>query len=156
MNTVTETTDRVERNIVINAPRERVWRALSDAEQFGAWFGANLKGQRFAPGERARGLMTMAGMEHMWFDVIVERIEPQTRFSYHWHPYAVDAKVDYSKEQRTLVVFTLKDAPSKGTLLTVEESGFDNIPQHRRAEAFRMHQNGWKIQLDNIARYAST
>ena len=155
MSTTSET-NSIERNILINAPREHVWRALSSAEEFGTWFGANLKGQTFAPGQRARGQMT-GGCDHdadVWFDVVVERVEPQDLFSYRWHPYAVEPIVDYTVEQPTLVTFTLKDTP-EGTLLTVLESGFDNIPPHRRLEAFRMHTGGWEAQLKNVARHAS-
>ena len=145
----------IERSIVINAPRDRVWRALSNAEEFGTWFGARLQGQTFAPGQRVRGQITICGHEDAWFDVVIERIEPQHLLSYRWHPYAVDPSVDYAKEQPTLVTFTLKDAPGKGTLLTVVESGFDKVPPQRRLEAFRMNSRGWEAQLDNIARHAS-
>lgn len=148
--------DRIERSVVINAPRERVWRALSNAEEFGTWFGANLKGQTFAPGQRARGQITIPGYEHVHFDVVIERIEPQKLLSYRWHPYAVDPAVDYTKEQPTLVTFTLKDAPGNGTLLTVVESGFDNVPSHRRLEAFRKNSAGWEGQIRNIVRHVST
>jgi uncharacterized protein YndB with AHSA1/START domain len=146
-------TDRIERSIIINAPRDRVWKALSNAEEFGTWFGANLKGQTFAPGQRARGKLTFSGYEHIWFDVVVDRIEPPNLFSYHWHPYALDPAVDYSKEEPTLVTFTLKDAPGSGTLLTVVESGFDKVPQHRRQEALRMNTRGWEAQLKSIANH---
>jgi len=148
-------TDCIERSIVIKATRERVWRALSNAEAFGTWFGVNLKGQTFAPGQRVRGQITACGHEHAWFDIVVERIEPQDLLSYRWHPYAVDPAVDYSKETPTLVTFTLKDAPDNGTLLTVVESGFDNVPPHRRLEAFRMNGRGWERQIDNIVRHVS-
>lgn len=148
--------DRIERSIVINAPRDRVWHALSNAEVFGTWFGAKLEGQSFAPGRRVRGQITVCGHEDAWFDVVVERVEPQNLLSYRWHPYAVDPAVDYDKEEPTLVTFTLKDAPGNGTLLTVVESGFNKVPPHRRLEAFRMNNPGWDAQLNNIARYAST
>jgi len=151
----TENTDRIERSVVINAPRERVWRALTNAEEFGTWFGANLKGQTFAPGKRARGQITHCGYEHVYFDVVFERIEPQDLLSYRWHPYPIDPAEDYAKEQPTLVTFTLKDAPGNGTLLKVVESGFDNVPPHRRLEAFRMNNNGWAAQLDNIVRHVA-
>ena len=147
--------DRIERSIVINAPRERVWRALANAEEFGIWFGVDLKGQNFAPGQRVRGLNTGCGHEDVWFDVVIERIEPQDLFSYRWHPLAIDPAVDYTKEQPTLVTFTLNDAPGNGTLLTVVESGFDKVPPHRRLEAFRMHTQGWETQLANIAKHVS-
>lgn len=152
----TSDTNSIERSIVINAPRERVWRALSNPEEFGTWFGAKLKGQTFVPGQRTRGQITICGFENVFFDVVVERIEPPDLFSYRWHPYAVDPAEDYDKEQPTLVTFTLKDAPGNGTLLTVRESGFDNVPPHRRMEAFRMNSHGWEAQLGNIGRHAST
>ena len=155
MSTGTET-DRITRSIVINAPRERVWRALSNAEEFGTWFGATRQGQTFAPGQRARGQITHCGHEHVYFDVVIERIEPPDLLSYRWHPHPVDPAVDYTKEQPTLVTFTLKDAPGNGTLLTVVESGFDNVPPQRRMEAFRMNSRGWEGQLNNIAHHAST
>jgi uncharacterized protein YndB with AHSA1/START domain len=147
-------TDRIERSTLINAPRERVWELLSNAEQFGAWFGANLKGQAFAPGQRARGNITYPGWEHVFFDVVVERVEPQELLSYRWHPYAVDPAVDYTQEEPTLVIFTLADAPGNATLLKVVESGFDKVPPHRRLEAFRMNSGGWEAQMENIRRHA--
>jgi uncharacterized protein YndB with AHSA1/START domain len=147
--------DRIERSVTIDAPRERVWNALVDAETFGTWFGANLKGQVFEPGRRARGNITITGYEHVAFDVLVERVEPMSLFSYRWHPYAVDPAVDYDRETPTLVTFTLRDAPGNGTVLTVVESGFENVPPHRRLDAFRMNSGGWEIQLKNIADHAA-
>ena len=151
----TASTDRIDRSIVIDAPRERVWRALANAEEFGTWFGAKLQGQAFAPGQRVRGPITSCGYEHVQFDVVTERVEPQQLISYRWHPYAVDADVDYTQETPTLVTFTLEDAPGNGTLLTVVESGFDNIPPQRRLEAFRMNNNGWEAQMNNIDRHVT-
>lgn len=154
MDTNIQATDRIERSIVIDAPRERVWRALADAGEFGSWFGANLQGQAFSPGQRVRGPITIKGFEHIDFDVVTERIEPLRLLSYRWHPYAIDPQVDYTQETPTLVEFTLDDAPGNATRLTVVESGFDNVPPHRRLEAFRMNNNGWEAQLRNIARHA--
>jgi uncharacterized protein YndB with AHSA1/START domain len=154
MSTVTET-DRIERTVVINAPRDRVWRALSNAEEFGTWFGANLKGQTFAAGRRTRGQITFAGYEHVWFDVVIERVEPKNLLSYRWHPYAVDPAVDYDSEQPTLVTFLLEDAPGNSTMLTVVETGFDKIPPQRRVDAFRMNTRGWETQLGCIARHVT-
>jgi uncharacterized protein YndB with AHSA1/START domain len=149
----TPPSDRIERSILINAPRSRVWRALSQAEEFGRWFGADLAGQRFAPGERARGPITIEGFTHIFFDVRVERVEPEHLMSWHWHPYPVDTAIDYSREEPTLVTFRLQDAEG-GTLLTVVESGFDRIPPERRFEAFRMNDGGWAHQLENIRNHA--
>ena len=154
-NMTSTSSDRIERSIVINAPRTRVWRALTDAEEFGTWFGANLKGQTFAAGQRARGQITYKGYEHIWFDIVIDRIEPQDLLSYRWHPYAMDANVDYSKEEPTLVTFTLKDAPGQGTLLTVVETGFDRVPPERRMEAFRMNTLGWEGQMKRIVQHVA-
>ncbi|HEY8119267.1 MAG TPA: SRPBCC family protein [Methylophilaceae bacterium] len=148
-------TDRIERSIVINAPRERVWFALSNAEDFGKWFGVNLASQTFAQGARTRGMKANSCGGNAWFDVRVERIEPQDLFSFHWHPYSGDTAVDNPGEQTTLVTFTLKDAPGNGTLLSVVESGFDNLPPSRRMEAFPMHSKGWDGQMENIVRHLS-
>jgi len=146
-------TDRIEKEIVLRAPRSRVWRALTDAKEFGQWFRAEMK-DAFAPGAPARGRITYPGYEHLTFDVQVERMEPERLFSFRWHPYAVDPKQDYSKEPTTLVVFELEEIP-EGTRLRVTESGFDQIPLARRAEAFRMNSQGWAEQVQNIARYVS-
>ena len=115
------TTDRIERQIHLKAPRSRVWRALSNADEFSAWFCVSLKGQTFIAGERMKWQLTYPGYEHISLDVLIERIEPEHFFSYRWHPYAVDPAIDYSKEEPTLVEFTLEDA-GEGTLLRVVES----------------------------------
>lgn len=146
-------TDRIERSVVVRAPCERVWRALANAEEFGTWFGVNLAGQSFEPGRRVRGPLTHAGYEHIWFEAVIQRMEPVHLLSFHWHPYAVDAAVDYSAEQPTLVTFTLAEADGGGTLVTVVESGFDAVPADRRLEAFRMNSEGWEIQMKNVARH---
>lgn len=148
-------TDRIERSIVINAPRERVWRALTNAEEFGTWFGPDLKGHTFTEGQHVRVRNSGCGHEDTWFDIIVERIEPRNLFSYRWHPYTTDPNVDYTQEERTLVTFTLEDTADNGTLLTVVESGFDKLPANRRLEAFPMHSQGWDAQLDNVSKHVS-
>ena len=147
--------NQIERQILINAPRARVWQALTNAEQFGRWFGAKLEGQQFVVGQRTRGQITICGFENVWFDVMVERVEPQQFFSYRWHPYAIDPAVDYDKEEPTLVTFTLNDAANNSTLVSIVESGFDKVAPQRRLEAFRMNNRGWDQQLNNLARYAS-
>jgi len=151
---ITQASDRIERSILIQAPRAKVWKLISDAESFGRWFGADLTGQSFTPGKVARGPITIEGFTHVMFDVKVERVEPQTVLSWRWHPYAVDPKVDYSGEEPTLVTWTLLDAPDNATLVKTVESGFDKVPPHRRLEAFRMNSGGWDGQLDNIRRHA--
>lgn len=142
-------TDRIERQILLKVPHSRVWQALSNAEEFGDWFGVALRGQTFQVGEHAKGHITYVGYEYLIWDVVVERIEPEHFLSFRWHPYAIDSSYDYSTEQTTLVEFELKDAEG-GTLLTVVESGFEGVPLSRREEAFRMNSNGWDIQMKNI------
>jgi len=146
-------TDRIEKRVVLRAPRSRVWRAITDAQEFGAWFGVKLEGP-FAEGAAARGKITYPGYEHLTMEVLVERVEPERYFAYRWHPYAIDATVDYSAEPATLVEFRLDDA-DEGTVLTIVESGFDRIPLARRAEAFRMNDGGWTAQAKNIERHVS-
>jgi uncharacterized protein YndB with AHSA1/START domain len=146
-------TDRIEKQIVLKAPRARVWRALTDAQEFGSWFRVKME-SGFAPGAVARGHVTYPGYEHLVFEATVERMEPERLLSWRWHPAAVDTAEDYSKEPTTLVTFTLEETP-EGTRLTVVESGFDQIPVARRAEAFRMNEGGWAEQLQNIARHVS-
>jgi uncharacterized protein YndB with AHSA1/START domain len=151
--TTKASSDRIEKKILLRAPRARVWRALTDAAEFGAWFRVKLEGA-FEAGKRVRGRVTYPGYEHVTFEVLVERIEPQRTFSLRWHPAAVDPAVDYSKEPTTLVEFELEEA-AEGTLLRMVESGFDRIPAGRRDEAFRMNSEGWEIQMENVRRHVS-
>jgi uncharacterized protein YndB with AHSA1/START domain len=146
-------TDRIEKSIVLNAPRARVWRALTDHEEFGSWFRVALEAP-FREGATVRGRITYPGYEHVIMEVVVERIEPQRLFSYRWHPYAVDPATDFAKEPTTLVEFRLDDAPG-GTRLTVTESGFDALPPGRREEAFRMNEPGWAEQMTNVERHVA-
>jgi uncharacterized protein YndB with AHSA1/START domain len=155
-------TDRIEKKVLLRAPRERVWQAISDARQFGTWFGVEFD-QPFVAGALMKGRIVptkvdpeVAKMQEpytgMAFDCTIDRIEPMTRFSFRWHPFATDPKVDYSKEPTTLVVFELEEAAG-GTQLTITESGFDKIPLERRAKAFAANDGGWTHQLDLIAKY---
>lgn len=141
-------TDRIEKRIELKAPVARVWRALTDHNEFGAWFRVNLEAP-FVVGETTRGRITYPGYEHLVMEVAVQEMEPERLFSFHWHPGAVDPDVDYSKEPPTLVEFKLEPAGC-GTLLLVTESGFDAIPAGRRDEAFRMNDRGWTEQVKNI------
>jgi uncharacterized protein YndB with AHSA1/START domain len=147
-------TDRIEKEIVLGAPRSRVWRALADAEQFGAWFGIKFEGP-FVPGALVHGRLTAPGHEHVTLEFAIERMDPESRMSYRWHPYAVEPGVDYSSEPTTLVEFQLQEVAG-GTALRVVESGFDRIPPARRAEALRMNDAGWAEELENIARYVAS
>jgi uncharacterized protein YndB with AHSA1/START domain len=146
-------TDRIEKTIVLNASRGKVWRALTTAGQFGAWFGATLDGE-FAEGRVVSGRIANPKYSHITLALTIERIVPEELFSYRWHPYAIDPGYDYSKDTPTLVEFRLADH-ANGVELTVTESGFDSIPVARRAEAFRMNSGGWAAQLANIERYVS-
>lgn len=141
-------TDRIEKTVVLKADKARVWRALTDAGEFGTWFRVRLDGA-FRVGETVTGNVTYAGYEHLRFEARVEVMEPETLFSFRWHPAAVEPGVDYGAEPTTLVEFRLEDAPG-GTRLTVVESGFDALPEERRAVAFRMNGEGWSIQMDNV------
>lgn len=146
-------TDRIEKTLTLHAPRTRVWRALTDAEEFGEWFNVALVGP-FTPGARVQGCITTAAYEHVVMQIIIEQIVPERLFSYRWHPYAVEPGVDYSREPTTLVEFHLAEVAG-GTQLTVIESGFDRLPAARRDEAFRMNDQGWSVQIANVERYVA-
>ena len=141
--------DRIEKTIELKAPVSRVWRALTDPQEFGTWFRVRLDGP-FVPGQVSHGHITYPGYEHIRWEAVVQKIEPERLFSFTWHPYAIDPNQDYSSEPSTLVEFTLQKIPA-GTLLRVVESGFVKIPSKRRLEAFRMNDSGWSQQMQNIA-----
>jgi uncharacterized protein YndB with AHSA1/START domain len=147
-------TDRIERKVLIKAPRARVWRALSDAGEFGDWFGVNFKGKTFVAGKHIQGKITYPGYEHLSMDVLIERIVPEQLLSWRWHPAAIDPKVDYSQEPTTLVEFELKEIDGD-TMLSVVESGLDKIPLARRADVFRMNSSGWDQQMENIKKHVA-
>lgn len=150
-----KSTDRIEKRFEVRASRARVWRAIADAKEFGTWFGIKLEGA-FAAGATIRGRLTIPNYDHLTLDMQIERIEPEHYFSYRWHPYAIDPKVDYSTEPTTLVEFHLEEiAGGGGTAITIVESGFDRIPLARRAEAFRMNDQGWEGQAKKLVQYVA-
>jgi|ERR1700674_2945677 uncharacterized protein YndB with AHSA1/START domain len=154
--------DRIEKKILLRAPRKRVWRALSDSTEFGSWFGMKFDGP-FTPGATMRGVISptkvnaevaKAQKEHegMAFEITIEQMEPERLFSFRWHPFAVERGVDYSAEPTTLIVFILEET-AEGVLLTVTESGFDRIPRARRAKAFTANEQGWIMVVKLIEEY---
>ncbi len=142
------TQDRIEKRITLRAPPARVWRALSNAREFGTWFRVDLHDD-FVPGATVRGKLTYPGYEHLTLEMKIERMEKERLFSFRWHPHAIDPTIDYSNEPMTLVEFRIEPT-ADGTLLVVTESGFDAIPTARRVKAFEMNSNGWAEQLKNI------
>jgi len=160
--TQTAVPDRIEKQILLRAPLTRVWKAISDSQQFGSWFGVKFDGP-FKAGQRIVGKITpttvdpeVARMQQpyagMTFDITIDRIEPEKMLSFRWHPFAIDPKVDYSHEPTTLVVFELKEVAG-GVMLTITESGFNGIPLSRRAEAFKANEGGWSKQVTLIEKY---
>jgi uncharacterized protein YndB with AHSA1/START domain len=143
--------DQIERDVVLEATRDEVWRALSDVKSFGEWFGVKLAGS-FAPGATVRGTVTHKGYENLPIEFKIERMEPERFLSWQWHPYAINPQIDYSAEPTTFVVFELEDVPG-GTRLHVRESGFDAIPASRRDEAYEANDKGWAMQMESIQRY---
>jgi len=150
MNTMS---DRIEKKILLRAPRARVWRAIADSKEFGAWFGVKLEGE-FAPGAKVSGKIASKGYEHVTMFVAVEKVDKERLLSFRWHPYDVDPALDTSSEPMTLVEFQLEET-AQGTLLTVVESGFDKVPPARRAKAFEMNDQGWTEQMKNIERHVA-
>lgn len=146
--------DRIEKGVEIAAPVARVWRALTDPRAFGTWFGVELE-TPFVVGRTVRGLVTHPGYEHVVWQARIEAIETDRVFAFSWRPYAIDPNVDYSGEPMTRVEFTLSPTAT-GTHLRLVESGFAGIPEGRRAEAFRMNDQGWTQQMQNIRRYVES
>jgi len=144
-------TNRIEKDVLLRAPKARVWRALSDASEFGTWFGVKLEGP-FVVGNTVRGNVTNKGYEHIVFEMTIEILDPQDVFAYRWHPHPVDTAIDYSKEPTTLVEFRLEET-ADGTRLTLVESGFDQLSPERRAMAFSGNDKGWTSQMERIRRH---
>lgn len=147
-------TDRIEKTIELDAPMDRVWRALTDHAEFGEWFRVRLDGP-FVPGETSRGHITYPGYEHVPWKAEIKAMEKPYYFAFTWHPYAVDPDVDYSGEPQTLVEFHLKET-ARGTRLTVTETGFDALPDHRKPDALRMNEGGWAEQMRNIEAHVAS
>jgi uncharacterized protein YndB with AHSA1/START domain len=147
-------TDRIERKVLIKATRARVWRAVSDAAEFGSWFGVDFKGKSFVAGKHVQGKITYPGYEHLTMEVLVENVVPERLLSWRWHPAAIDPAVDYSKEPTTLVVFELEEVEG-GIMLSVVESGLDKIPMSRRATVMRLNSSGWDQQMENIKKHVA-
>jgi len=145
--------DRIEKRIELRAPLSRVWRALTDYREFGEWFRVRIDGP-FEPGKVSTGQVTYPGYEHLKWEAVVQKMEPERLFSFTWHPAAIDPKTDYSKEPPTLVEFRLEKIPT-GTKLVVIESGFEKLPSDRRLDAFRMNEDGWAEQIKNIESYVT-
>ncbi|HUB13187.1 MAG TPA: SRPBCC family protein [Acetobacteraceae bacterium] len=154
--------DRIDKRVLLRAPQERVWQAVSDAERFGQWFGVAFDGP-FVVGGKLTGRIAPTTVDPevaklqephagMRFAFIVERIEPTRLIAFRWHPYAVDPSVDYSREPTTLIEFVLEPT-TDGTLLSITESGFDRIPLERRAKAFAANDGGWEMQTKLIEKY---
>ena len=150
--TMAQSTDRIQKTMILRAPRSKVWRALTDSAQFGEWFQARPEGP-FTPGRKVRGPMTYPGYEHLTFEVTVEQMEPERLFSWRWQPGG-NPDIDPA-EPETLVVFELEEVP-EGTRLTVTETGFDQIPVARRDKAFRGNDRGWTGQIENLRNYVAS
>ncbi len=155
-------TDSIEKKVLLRASLERVWRALSDSKEFGSWFGMTFEGQ-FAPGAFMRGVIVPTTVdaevaaaqkqyEGVPVNITIEQMEPGRIFSFRWHPGPIEAGVDYSADPSTLVVFQLEEV-AEGILLTITESGFDQIPLERRAKTFSTNESGWSGVVKLIEKY---
>lgn len=154
--------DTIEKHAVLRAPRERVWRAISEARQFGAWFGVEFDNE-FVVGARLAGKIVptqadpeIARLQEPYagfpFAFHVEQIEPMRLFSFRWHPFAIDRDADYSAEPMTRVEFSLEDA-GEDTRLTIKESGFEQLPLARRGQAYVANDGGWAHQIKLVEKY---
>lgn len=150
----TTLSNRIEQQVFVRAPSSRVWRAITTPREFGQWFRAALEGE-ITPGARIDAVSTHESCEGVRFHMIIDRVEPERLFSWRWHPGMPRPDVDYSKEPMTTVTFRLEEQED-GTLVTVEESGFEAIPLSRRAEVFRDNEGGWKEQMGSLANYVGS
>ena len=146
--------DRIERKVLIKSTRARVWRAVSNAAEFGDWFGVDFKGKSFVAGKPVQGKITYPGYEHLTMEVVIEQVVPERLLSFRWHPAAIDPTLDYASESMTLVVFELEEVEG-GIMLSVVESGLNKIPLERRATVFRLNSSGWDEQMENIKKYVA-
>jgi uncharacterized protein YndB with AHSA1/START domain len=144
--------ERIEKRIELKAPVSRVWRALTDYREFGKWFCVKLDGP-FVAGQISRGQITYPGYEHIKWQAIVQKMEPERLFSFTWH-HSFDPNADIYKEPTTLVEFRLEKIEA-GTQLTLTESGFENLPENLRLEAFRRNDRGWSEQMKNIENHVA-
>lgn len=147
--------DRIEKQIILKAPRSRVWRAITDSKEFGTWFRAKME-TPFVIGKIAHGQITYPGYEHLQLEVMVEKMEPEHTFVLRWHPGADTQKASFETDPTTLVEFRLEDAPNGGTRLMLVESGFDKLPTALREKAFRSNEGGWTEQMKNIEAHVTT
>jgi uncharacterized protein YndB with AHSA1/START domain len=143
----------LKKRIELKAPVSRVWRAITDYREFGEWFRVKIEAP-FVPGQTAHGQILHPGYEHLTWQAVIQKMEPERLFSFTWHPYAVDPGVDYSSETPTLVEFRLEETAT-GALLLLTESGFDKIPATRRVEAFTRNEGGWTQQMKNVEAYVA-
>ena len=144
--------DCIEKEIVLNAPVSRVWRALTSHIEFGEWFRVKIDSP-FKAGEEASGPVLHPGYEHITWRAVIQEIDPEQYFAFTWHPYAIDPKIDYSKEVPTLVEFRLQATKDGGTRLDLSECGFNDLPPDRQKEALEQNDNGWTQQMKNISDY---
>lgn len=145
--------DRIQKIVDLQAPPSRVWRALTDHEEFGAWFRVRLDGP-FEVGATTTGRITYPGHEHVEWVSTTEKIEPERLFVFSWPPSALDPDTDYAPDAKVVVEFRLEPIEG-GTRLTITESGFLQFPASKRLEALRSNQQGWAIQAGNIAAHVS-
>jgi uncharacterized protein YndB with AHSA1/START domain len=149
--------NRIEKRVEMKAPVSRVWRALTDYREFGAWFLVKLEGP-FAVGQTARGQCAYPGYEHVKWEAHVEKMEPERLFAFTWPLVEFIDKErytgDYTTAPRTLVEFRLEKSAT-GTLLTLTESGFENVPAAWREKALLGNDGGWTEQMKNIENYVA-
>lgn len=151
---MSHSTNRIEKQILLKAPRPRVWQALVNPAEFGKWFGVEMTGPPMAAGQHLSGNITYKGYEHLVMEIWIEKVDPENYLSWRWHPAAIEAGVDYSSEPTTLVEFELLETRG-GTIFKVVETGFDHLSLTRRAKVLGMNTRGWETQMASIEKYVA-
>ena len=143
--------DRIEREIAIAAPVERVWSVLTEPEHVGQWFG---QGQPTAVDLRPGGIMVLDHGKYGTFLPRIDKVDPPHYLSYRWaSAYPGEEATD---ENSTLVEFTLTP-DGGGTRLRLVESGFASLyvpPERRAVASHESHSQGWPDALEGLRRHA--
>jgi uncharacterized protein YndB with AHSA1/START domain len=141
--------DRIERDVLIAAPAERVWAVLTEPEHIAGWFGDTASGDPHEGGE-----LVLGWKEYGDSTVIVERYQPHSEFAFRW---ATEAGLRPAPGNSTLVEFTLTPE-GDGTRLRVVESGFESLDMtaERQTKHAEDNTDGWRIELGELKEYAES
>ena len=135
-NTITRTLDLAH-------PQEKVWAALTTLDGITGWFGSQADGE-MTPGHD----VTMRWDDGATATLAIQRVDPMSVFAYSWRISGAPE----GDPRRTYVEFTLEPTAA-GTLLTVIESGFAQLPDAWLEPSYEGNVRGWRSELDELVAY---